>query len=81
MYLFLYGKLRRYIYPIMGRQHSLYFSLLGFPLAALIQAEVDTLSGGSQFVDNTLRKPAVFRKITHADLPSPNTTESVDNGP
>src|SRR5262249_2234706 len=40
-----------------------------------------TITGKAAFADYTQEKPGVFRKITLADLPPPNATESVDNQP
>jgi hypothetical protein len=40
-----------------------------------------TITGQAAFADYTQQKPGVRRKITVADLPEPNPSESVDNGP
>ena len=40
-----------------------------------------TITGQAAFADYTQQKPGVRRKITVADLPEPNASESVDNGP
>jgi glucose/arabinose dehydrogenase len=40
-----------------------------------------TITGQAAFADYTRQKPGVRRKITVADLPEPNPSESVDNGP
>ncbi len=40
-----------------------------------------TITGQAAFADYTQQKPGVRRKITVADLPAPNPSESVDNGP
>jgi glucose/arabinose dehydrogenase len=39
------------------------------------------ITGQSAFADYREQKPGVFRKLTLADLPEPNATKSVDNGP
>jgi glucose/arabinose dehydrogenase len=48
------------------------------PLALHAQ---QTITGQAAFADYTQQKPGVRRKITVADLPEPNPSESVDNGP
>src|ERR1700712_1118477 len=40
-----------------------------------------TITGQAAFADYTQQKPGVRRKITVADLPEPNPSESADNGP
>lgn len=40
-----------------------------------------TITGKAAFADYSAQKPGVRRKITIADLPEPNPTEAVDNGP
>jgi glucose/arabinose dehydrogenase len=40
-----------------------------------------TITGKAAFADYSAQKPGVRRKITTADLPEPNPTEAVDNGP
>jgi glucose/arabinose dehydrogenase len=45
-----------------------------------LQAQ-QTITGQAAFADYTQQKPGVRRKITVADLPEPNPSESVDNGP
>src|SRR3984885_5828914 len=49
-----------------------------FPSALHAQ---QTITGQAAFADYTQQKPGVRRKITVADLPEPNPSESVDNGP
>lgn len=39
-----------------------------------------TITGESAFADASQQRPGLSRKITVADLPEPNPTESVDNG-
>src|SRR5437868_5279926 len=39
------------------------------------------VTGKGAFADYREQKPGVCRKITVADLPEPNPSESVDNGP
>jgi hypothetical protein len=39
-----------------------------------------TITGKAAFADYSQQKPGVSRKITAADLPEPNPSESVDNG-
>ncbi|WP_213806534.1 PQQ-dependent sugar dehydrogenase [Granulicella sp. dw_53] len=52
------------------------FSLLPTPLPAQ-----QTITGQAAFAGYGQQKPGVRRKITVADLPEPNPSESVDNGP
>ncbi len=49
-------------------------------LPAALPAQ-QTITGQAAFADYSQQKPGVRRKITVADLPEPNPTESVDNGP
>ena len=39
-----------------------------------------TITGADAFADYSQQKPGVSRKITAADLPTPNPSEAVDNG-
>jgi len=52
----------------------------GAVLPATFHAQ-QTITGQAAFADYTQQKPGVRRKITVADLPEPNPSESVDNGP
>jgi glucose/arabinose dehydrogenase len=49
-------------------------------LPSMLHAQ-QTITGQAAFADYTQQKPGVRRKITVADLPEPNPSESVDNGP
>jgi glucose/arabinose dehydrogenase len=49
-------------------------------LPAALPAQ-QTITGKAAFAGYDQQKPGVRRKITVADLPEPNPTESVDNGP
>jgi len=57
---------------------SLAFTAFSLPSALHAQK---TITGQAAFADYTQQKPGVRRKITAADLPEPNPSESVDNGP
>jgi glucose/arabinose dehydrogenase len=57
---------------------SLAFTAFSLPSALHAQK---TITGQAAFADYTQQKPGVRRKITVADLPEPNPSESVDNGP
>jgi hypothetical protein len=52
-------------------------TVLLFPVAAL---SAQTITGTAAFADYSQQRPGVSRKITAADLPAPNPSESVDNG-
>ncbi len=56
-------------------------ALLLAPLAAAHAQSRQPLTGQAAFADYTQQKPGTLRKITVSDLPEPNPTESVDNGP
>ena len=56
-----------------------FLALTAFPPSALHAQQ--TITGQAAFADYTQQKPGVRRKITVADLPEPNPSESVDNGP
>jgi glucose/arabinose dehydrogenase len=43
--------------------------------------KTEVLTGAASFTDYRGQHPGVFRKITVADLPPPQTSQSVDNGP
>src|SRR5271163_4100764 len=49
-------------------------------LPSVLHAQ-QTITGQAAFADYTQQKPGVRRIITVADLPEPNPSESVDNGP
>ncbi len=62
----------------MKTTHLLATAALLIPAALPAQ---QVLTGQAAFGDWDSQKPGVHRKITVADLPEPNPTESVDNGP
>jgi glucose/arabinose dehydrogenase len=45
------------------------------------QGKKQVITGKDAFADFTQQKPGVRRKLTIVDLPEPNATEAVDNGP
>src|SRR3984957_4505278 len=49
-------------------------------LPSVLHAQ-QTITGQAAFADYTQQKPGIRRKITVADLPEPQPSESVDNGP
>ena len=53
------------------------FTVLSFSVTGL---SAQTITGKAAFSDYSQQKPGVSRKITVADLPEPNPSESVDNG-
>src|SRR5882757_9510288 len=62
------------------RPHALVPLFSAMLLPSAIHAQ-QTITGQAAFADYTQQKPGVRRKITVADLPEPNPSESVDNGP
>src|SRR5277367_447885 len=54
--------------------------LISVTFSAGLQAQ-PTVTGQAAFAGYTQQKPGMRRKITVADLPEPNPSESVDNGP
>src|SRR5258708_19139939 len=52
---------------------------VAFPPPGLHAQQI--ITGQAAFADYSQQKPGVRRKITVADLPEPNPSESVDNGP
>lgn len=59
-------------------------AILALALALALPAAVtaqQTITGKAAFAGWDQQKPGVRRKITVADLPEPNPSESVDNGP
>lgn len=52
-----------------------------FCLSALAQAQKSVASGPDAFADWNQQKPGARRHITVADLPEPNPSEAVENGP
>jgi glucose/arabinose dehydrogenase len=60
---------------------SLYGILIIAANVTLPLAAQQTVTGQAAFAGYTQQKPGVRRKITVADLPEPNLSESVDNGP
>ncbi len=69
----------------MRRSHFAKFqALASLSLTAFLPSALhaqQTITGQAAFADYTKQKPGVRRKITVADLPEPNPSESVDNGP
>jgi glucose/arabinose dehydrogenase len=67
----------------------LFLSAIFLANASFVQAQTHSdsttkrqvITGQAAFADYREQKPGVFRKLTLADLPEPNATESVDNGP
>src|ERR1700691_3113359 len=60
---------------------SLYAIVIIAASAALPHRAQQTVTGQAAFAGYDQQKPGVRRKITVADLPEPNPSESVDNGP
>jgi glucose/arabinose dehydrogenase len=59
-------------------------ALASLALTALLPSAIhaqQTITGQAAFADYSQQKPGVRRKIIVADLPEPNPSESVDNGP
>jgi glucose/arabinose dehydrogenase len=54
--------------------------IAGAPLI-VAASDTPTLTGKSAFTDYSKESPGTRRKVTVADLPAPNPSESVDNGP
>jgi hypothetical protein len=58
---------------------------LGFAVISAVSltsvfVSAQTITGKDAFADYSQQKPGVTRKITAADLPEPDPSESVDNG-
>ena len=70
---------------MMRRSHFAKFqAFAALALTTLLPSAIhaqQTITGQAAFADYTQQKPGVRRKITVADLPEPNPSESVDNGP
>lgn len=62
---------------------TLLLPLAAFMLAPALPAQQvgPTITGPAAFADYTQQKPGTMRHITVADLPAPDSAESVDNGP
>lgn len=53
---------------------------LTFALLSVDVLSAQTITGKDAFADYSQQKPGISRKITVADLPEPNPSQSVDNG-
>ena len=59
---------------------SFIFIIIATVLFSTRNLSAQTITGQAAFADYSQQKPGVSRKITAADLPEPNPSESVDNG-
>ena len=72
---------RRRLMPLLLSTLPLLSTGIATTLPVAAHAQTTTITGQAAFADYSQQKPGVRRKITVADLPEPNETESVDNGP
>jgi glucose/arabinose dehydrogenase len=67
--------------PSLRFQASAVLVTASLLLPFALPAQQQTITGKAAFAGYDQQKPGVRRKITVADLPEPNPSESVDNGP
>jgi glucose/arabinose dehydrogenase len=67
--------------PSLRFQASAVLVTVSLLLPFALPAQQQTITGKAAFAGYDQQKPGVRRKITVADLPEPNPSESVDNGP